>query len=264
MHLRVQLPARNEARTLEDVVRRTLAALDGLRAETFETSILVIDDGSSDGTREIGLALAREDPRVHVLTLDGGAGLGVVFRAGQRRALADGVDVLVNLDADGQFEPGDVVTVARPVLAGRADLVTGSRFLGVAPSPPMPFVRVAGNRALSLWVSWLAGRPIADVCCGLRAFSRRALTTMELREDFTYTQETLLSCAWAGLCLDEVAVPVRGVRAVGRSRVARSVVRYGVRVTGILARAWLRRRAQCRMVRQAREAAGLLEDHHPL
>jgi hypothetical protein len=125
-------------------------------------------------------------------------------------------------------------------------------------------VRSLGNRAVSLLVSWLAGRPIADVCCGLRAFSRRALVAMELREDFTYTQETLLLCAWAGLNLDEVAVPVRGVRAVGRSRVASSVVRYGLRVGGILARAWVRRQAQLEKARRAPEAAGLLEDHRPL
>lgn len=255
MHLRVQLPARNEERTLEAVLRRTLAVLDVLEREGRETSVLVLDDASSDDTGSIARRVSQSEPRVHVLSIEKSAGLGSAFRRGVARALEDGVDVLVNIDADGQFDPADVLAVARPVLAGSSDVVTASRFLGIQPSPPIPAVRAFGNHALARIVSLLAGRRISDACCGLRAFSRRALSTMKLREDFTYTQETLLQCAWAGLSLDEVPVLVRGVRAVGRSRVAGSVVKYGVRVAAILGRAWLRKHAA-----EPHEAVALLQD----
>ncbi len=268
MHVRVQLPARDEAPTLEAVVRRALLALDTLADDTTRTSVLVLDDASRDDTRAIALSLAAEDARLQVLSLPASRGVGHAFRAGLERALADGVDVLVNLDADGQFDAMDVLPIVRPLLEGHADLVTASRFLGVKPSPPIPAVRAFGNHVLAGVVSALAGRRISDACCGLRAFSRRALEIMRLCEDFTYTQETLLQCAWAGLRFEEVPVLVRGTRAVGRSRVASSVVRYGVRVAGILARSWPRRhrfRAHAeRPELWLTEPAPLLEDHRSL
>jgi glycosyltransferase involved in cell wall biosynthesis len=244
MHLRVQVPARNEAATIEAVARKALLSLDVLLGErrAGQASLLIIDDASTDGTRAIAERLSAEDPRVEVVSLPVSHGVGRVFREGVALAIDGGVDVLINLDGDGQFDAADLATVAGPVLAGEAELVTASRFLSIAPSPPMRLVRSLGNRALARLVSWLVGRRLSDACCGLRAFSRGALLTMRLREDFTYTQESLLECAWGGMRILERPVLVRGVRAYGRSRVSASVLRYGWLVAGILIRASMRRR----------------------
>lgn len=249
MHLRVQVPARNEAPTLEAVVRNALGALGALVDDrrASRASLLIIDDASTDGTRAIAERLAREDPRVGLISLEQSRGVGRAFRTGVALAIEDDVDVLVNLDGDGQFDEADLSDVAAPVLAGEAELVTASRFLGIAPSPPMPFVRFWGNRALACLVSGLAGRRFSDACCGLRAFSRRALLALRLQEDFTYTQEMLLQCAWNGFAIQERPVLVRGVRAFGRSRVSASVLRYGWLVAGILLRACLRERSSQRL-----------------
>lgn len=244
MHLRVQIPARNEAPTLFKVARAALLAADGLMAEgrVERVSALIIDDGSSDGTREIADALARRDARVEVLSTGRSRGLGYAFRLGLEHARASAVDVLVHLDADGQFDAADLPTLARPVLLGERDLVTASRFLEVEPDPPLPLSRRLGNRALAALVSTLAGVDLRDVSCGFRAFSRRAIFAMHLEGDFTYTHESLLACAFAGLSIAEVPVRVKGVRPHGTSRVAKSLVGYGVRATSILARACWRHR----------------------
>jgi glycosyltransferase involved in cell wall biosynthesis len=244
MHVRVQIPALNEAATIATVARGALRAVDGLGARA---SVLVVDDGSTDATPDIVRALGAADPRVATLRSERTRGLGRGFRDGLTLAHDDGVDVLVHIDGDGQFDPDHIGRLVRPVLGDGVDLATASRFSGEPVIGPMSVSRRVGNSLVAGMVSTLARRRMRDVSCGFRAFSRRALETMhsvQLRGDFTYTHETILACAWAGLSIREVPVPVLGTRTHGRSRVARSQLRYGVEATRIIASTWRSERAR--------------------
>ena len=241
MHLRVQIPAHNEAATLAAVVREvTTAARDLLRAGD-RLSVLIIDDGSTDATPAVCARLLATVPELAVRRNPRRQGLGASFRLGVAAALQDAVDVLAHIDADGQFDAAELALLVPPVRDAGFDLVVGSRFLGRRDRVAMPAVRRYGNFAVAWLVSSLAGRRLTDVSCGFRAFSRRALATMQLQGDFTYTHETILQASFAGLAIDEVAVSA-GRRRFGASRLARSSLVYGVRAGRIIWRTALHRR----------------------
>ena len=123
---------------------------------------------------------------------------------------------------------------------GGADLVLGSRTLEFAPDPPQTALQLLGNRLLTRAISTVLGRPLSDVSSGYRAFSRRAIHTMQLFADFTYTHESLVSCALSGLRIEELPVHSRGVRPFGSSRIAKSWLRYGLRSSLIIAGSFAR------------------------
>ncbi|MEY3013959.1 MAG: hypothetical protein RIT45_2694 [Pseudomonadota bacterium] len=239
-HLRIQVPARDEAATIEAVVASALARAEAAwHGEAI--SVLVVDDASQDGTDVVLRAMTARDPRIHTLRRGTPVGLGAAFRAGLALALEDGADVLLHLDGDGQHDAADLGAVLEPLQRGDADLVLGSRFLDAAriPSDLPPLARV-GNRWLAALVSAAAGQSLADVSCGLRAFGPTALRAMRaLRSDYTYTHESVLVAAAAGLRIHEVAVDTAGQRRHGRSRLVRNPLRHGLRATLGIARAQL-------------------------
>jgi len=230
VHLVVTIPCLDEAKT----VARVVAAVPRQLAGVARIDVLVVDDGSTDTT----VAEATHAGAL-VVSHRGNLGLGQAFRTGVRQALALGADVVVNMDGDGQFDPNDIGAIAAPVLAGEAEMATGSRFLRRDLVPEMPTIKRWGNR----WVAWivrlLTGKRFADVSCGFRAFSREALLRMNLFGSFTYTQETFLDLAFKRLAIVEVPVKVRGTREFGVSRVASSIPRYAWRSMKIMLRAFI-------------------------
>ncbi len=235
MHLRVQIPAYNEAATLAAVTREVTAAARELLAPSDRLTVLVVDDGSTDSTQAICAQLLTTQAELAVLRNPSRIGLGASFRIGVNDALRSDVDVLAHFDADGQFDAAELGAIVRPVRDARFDLVIGTRFLDPLRRPEMPLVRRWGNAGVAWVVSSLAGRRFTDVSCGFRAFSRRALTTLNLRGDFTYTHESILQACFAGLAIDEVAVTA-GRRRFGDSRLASSSLVYGLRAGRIIAR----------------------------
>lgn len=228
LHLVVLVPCLNEAKTIGAVIEAIPREMAGIGS----VDVLVIDDGSTDKTSEI----ARRAGAV-VLRHSENLGLGVSFRDGVHRALELGADILVNIDGDGQFNPGDIPRLIAGVLAGEAHMVTASRFLDPAMVPKMPRIKRWGNT----WVAWIvgliSGKKFRDVSCGFRAFSREALLQMNLFGSFTYTQETFLDLLFKGLGITEIPLPVRGTREFGESRMASSIPRYAVRSFKIMLRA---------------------------
>ncbi len=225
VRLLVGLPALDESATIEQVIAAIPRQIEGVG----EVSILVVDDGSSDGTgklaRQAGARVIR-----HEVT----RGVGAAFHSALAHARESGVDLFVTVDADGQFDPADIPKLIEPVLAGDADFVTGSRFLDPALTPAMPRAKRWGNRQIARIVSRLTGRRFADVSCGMRCYSRHALLHLNVLGSFTYAHEVFLSLCFKGLRIVEVPIRVRGEREYGESRVAGSLLRYAINTTRIL------------------------------
>jgi glycosyltransferase involved in cell wall biosynthesis len=225
----IVLPALNEAATIHQVIGRIPREYPGVAA----VKIIVVDDGSKDDTAALAEAAGAVVVR-HATN----RGVGKAFQTGVLTALEHGADIMVNIDADGQFDPNNIHDLLAPILAGKADFVTASRFLDPALVPQMPPVKLFGNRAMSWLISRLTNQQFADVSCGFRAYTRDALLNLNLFGDFTYTQESFLDLSFKGLRIVEIAIPVRGVREFGKSRVASNIPSYALRSFKIIFRAF--------------------------
>jgi hypothetical protein len=213
--LAVVIPAFDEARTIGGVV----AAIPRRIANVSDVEVIVVDDGSSDGTAMAALAAGADRVQRHRRN----RGLVAAFRNGMNAALATGADVVVHLDGDGQHDPRHIPRLVAPILAGGADVVVGVRPLTEATeiSP----VRRRGNRLGSWLFRRVVKLPISDATSGYRAFSREALLRLNVMSEYTYTLETLIRAARMRFAVAEVVVPARP-RETGESRMTKSVVRY--------------------------------------
>lgn len=225
MKLVVILPALNEAATVGRVVQALPRAIPGVD----EVEAIVIDDGSTDATAETARAAG-----ARVISFGRNRGLGRAFAAGIEAALAAGADLIVNIDADGQFDPGTIPELIRPLLEGKAEFATCTRFARKELVPQMPWLKRWGNAVLAWGISRLTGRRFTDVACGYRAYTRETALRLNLFGDFTYTQETFLDLVRKQVPMTEVPLPVRGEREFGQSRIADSLLRYGLRAGSII------------------------------
>lgn len=229
MRLLVGIPAFDEEKSIAEVVRAVPRHVDGVAS----VRVLVVDDGSRDETARLA-----EEAGALVLRHGSNQGLGCAFRTMVRHAVAEKYDVLVTLDGDGQFDPAQIPELLAPIREHRTLVATASRFLDPRLEPAMPWIKKWGNRRVAAMVSTLTGRRYADVSCGFRAYARDALLLLTVHHPFTYTHETFLDLASKRVAFAEVPLRVRGVREHGRSKMASSVVRYGMRTSAILLRTY--------------------------
>lgn len=229
LRLVVIMPALNEEITVGKVIEGIPLDIAGVR----DVRVVVVDDGSTDRTGEIATSLGAQIVR-HVRP----QGVGAAYQSGLRKAMEMGADVVVNIDADGQFNPADIPKLVEPVVTGKADFVTASRFKDPTLTPKMPWVKAWGNRQMSRLISMLTGQKFYDVSCGMRACSRRAALSLSLIGSFTYTQEAFLNLAFKQLQIVEVPIEVRGEREHGKSRVASSIRKYAVNTSKIIFRCY--------------------------
>ncbi len=227
--LMVALPALNEEATIAEVIAAIPQELPGIR--TIE--VVVIDDGSTDRTAQYARAAGAEVVH-HSRTL----GVGAAFHTVLKLVIERGADIVVTLDADGQFDPRDISLLVAPVVLGAADFVTASRFKSSALAPDMPWIKRFGNRTMSRLISSLTGHRFHDVSCGFRCYGRRAIFNLHLLGRFTYTQEVFMNLAFKQLHIIEVPLRIRGVRAHGHSRVAANVLSYAMRSLHIILRCY--------------------------
>ncbi len=229
LSLLVSLPALNEEATVGEVVQAIPRQISGIG----QLRILVVDDGSEDRTGEVALAAGAQVIR-HPVT----SGVGAAFHTALAFGLEQGADLMVSIDADGQFNPADIPALIAPVVRGEADFSTASRFKDEALVPDMPWIKLWGNRMMSRLISSLAGQTFYDVSCGMRCYSREAALRLHLLARFTYTQEVFLNLAFKQMRLVEVPIRVRGVREVGESRVANNLWSYGFKTAQIIFRCY--------------------------
>ena len=197
----IVIPAHDEAASLG-------ATLADVRAQAPGLDMLVVDDGSRDGTAEVARA-ARVPVVRHVMNL----GVGGALQTGFRFAILHGYDIAVQLDADGQHDPVDLDAVLEPVRSGRCDVSIGSRYL-LPTGYRAPFTRRLGMRLFSMVTRLATGQPIADTTSGFRAYGRRVMEICQydLPQDFP-DAPLLIALARRGFRLCEVRAHMRERRA---------------------------------------------------
>lgn len=178
----IQIPCYNEEKSLPYTLRdlpRTIPGID-------RVEILVIDDGSTDGT----IKVAQEMGVDHILKLPYHMGLAKAFMAGIEEALRLGADIIVNTDADNQYPGKYIPMLVEPILRGEAEIVVGDRVVTKVPhfSPLKRFLQSFGSKVMGL----VAGMKIPDATSGFRAMSRNAAFRTLVLSEYSYTLETLI------------------------------------------------------------------------
>jgi dolichol-phosphate mannosyltransferase len=222
----VAIPTYNEAQSVEKIVGR-------VRAATPDADVLVIDDGSPDGTGEIADRLAGLDAHVHVLHRMAKQGLGAAYVAGFGWALDKGYDTVVEMDADGSHQPEELPRLL-DALDG-ADLVLGSRYVSGGRVENWPRRREVLSRGGNVYTQFLLGMPVRDATGGYRAFRATTLRRIELTDVASQGYCFQVDLAWrtvqAGLRV--VEVPITFIeREEGTSKMSGAIVREALwRVT---------------------------------
>lgn len=245
----VLIPAYCEAENIAHVLAGMPASIGDV-----EVAVLLVDDGSGDGTAEAAATAGALVVR-HTRNRGGGAAL----RTGYALAIAGGARVVVTMDADGQHLPAEMARLVEPVLDGRADFAAGSRVLGSA--EPGVFARELGIEVFNRLVSVLLARRITDCSNGYRAIRTDALARLDLRQDQFHASEFLIEAVTRGLTTVEVPITVER-RLHGETKKPRTL-RYGLGFANAIVRAWarsvgrrLRRRDRVQAVEPAPREAG--------
>ena len=216
----VCLPTYNERENLEVMVQALGQVLD-----TSHDGVLVIDDSSPDGTGEIADRLAREYPWVSVLHRERKEGIGPAYIAGFRRLLAEGAELILEMDCDFSHDPADV---PRLIAATEdADLVLGSRYVPGGGTENWGFVRRFVSRGGCLYAQILLGVRVRDLTGGFKCFRREALEAIDLdavaARGYGFQIETTYRVLRKGLRVREI--PIRFVeRRAGASKMTGSIV----------------------------------------
>jgi glycosyltransferase involved in cell wall biosynthesis len=222
----IQIPCFNEEETLP----ATLAVIPRSIAGVDVVEILVIDDGSEDRTSSI----ARTCGADHVVRHRRNRGLATAFQTGLDFSLRNGADIIVNTDADNQYNADDISLLVEPILSGRADVVVGDRQVGSVDhfSSHKQFLQKAGSAV----VSHLSGLKVTDAVSGFRALSREAAMQINIVSQFSYTTEMLILAGKKKLAV--VNVPIRTNAPVRESRLFRSIPQFLANSTATILRSY--------------------------
>jgi dolichol-phosphate mannosyltransferase len=202
------LPTYNEAENVEAVLR---AALAQLATTGLEHTILVVDDGSPDGTGEIADRLAGEHAELRVMHRPRKQGLGRAYLAGFESALANGAELVLEMDADFSHDPADLPRLI--AAAGAADLVLGSRYVPGGGVENWGALRRLLSRGGSWYARVLLGVPVRDLTGGFKCFNRRVLETIDLNgvhaDGYGFQIELTYRAIQAGFTVTEVPILFR-------------------------------------------------------
>ncbi len=188
--------------------------------------LLVIDDNSPDGTGRLADSLARDVPEISVLHREEKAGLGPAYAAGFDRALADGAEVVVEMDADFSHDPADLPRLVAAIDAG-ADVAIGSRYVPGGSTPDWPMLRRFISKGGNLYARIMLRIPVRDATAGFRAYTAHALARLPYREAEASGYGFQVEMAWrahqAGLTITEVPISFRD-RKRGTSKMGLPIV----------------------------------------
>lgn len=216
MRLIINIPAYNE----ESVIGATITAMPRHYRGIDEVLVQVVDDGSSDKTATV----AKEAGADFVLRHGINRRLGVMFATATENALKEGADIMVNIDADGQFDSAEIQKLIDPILENKADMVVGDRF-SQSSAKNIPWIKDFFNRLGASLVGSFLNVKTHDLTCGFRAHSRETLLKLNNPTGFTYTQETIIDAI--GKNLRVLWVPVQVTYFADRkSKIVKSVYSF--------------------------------------
>lgn len=196
----VVIPAYNEKDTVGQTLSRVLAS-------SLVSEIIIVDDGSTDGTTSIIRQMAKSESRVHALFHERNLGKGAALLSAFQHVHGD---YIIIQDADLEYDPRDYPALLEPLLDGRADVVYGSRFLG-GPHRVLFFWHYVGNKVLTTFCNALCDLNLTDMETGYKAFRREVLQSLSLKaRDFTFEPEFTVKVARRGFRIYEVPISYSG------------------------------------------------------
>lgn len=197
--LTVVVPCYNERGTVLDLVNRVLAS-------SLVAEVILVDDGSTDGTRELYTEIT--DPRVQVLLHDKNQGKGAALRTGFAAAKSEFVIVQ---DADLEYDPAEYPKLVEPLISGRAGAVYGSRFVSSEPHRVLYFWHSVGNRLLTLMSNMVTDLNLTDMETCYKVFRRDVIQAIDIEEDrFGFEPEVTAKLAQLGVAIYEVGIAYAG------------------------------------------------------
>jgi glycosyltransferase involved in cell wall biosynthesis len=232
--LAVVIPAYNEAPTVADVIAEIPGEAAGLASE-----VIVVVDGAKDAT-----AARATEAGALVCDVPVNRGQGAALRLGYWLARARGAQVIVTIDADGQYEAEEIAGVIRPILDGRADFVSGSRRLGTELTTDA--TRHAGVIVFGALISVLVRQRITDPACGLRAMTPELTAAVVLEQPQYQASELMISAALHGFRLAEVPTTMRDRGDHATTTKKGGNLGYGVRFARAAVHTWWRDRTAAR------------------
>jgi glycosyltransferase involved in cell wall biosynthesis len=220
------IPAYNEEETIGEVIKEIPRKIGGIN----EIEVLIINDGSTDKTSEA----AKNAGADKIIEFSSNRGLALAFKEGFNSALEMGADIIVNTDADGQYDNSEIPNLIKPIIEGKADIVLGNR--QVANLKHMPVQKRVGNRIATGITRLASGVKITDAQTGFRAFSREAAMKISILHGYTYTQETIIAASHKGLKITEVPIVFR--KREGKSRLISNIWTYAKKSGSTIVRAY--------------------------
>lgn len=214
MKLVIQIPCFNEEETLTQTIEALPKHIDGID----EIEILIIDDGSTDKTVDI----ANWNGIKHILKLSRHVGLAGAFKSGLNEALKLGADVIVNTDADNQYNADDIELLVKPILEKRADMVIGAR--PISKIAGFTYIKKCLQKLGSAFMRLVSGAEVEDAPCGFRAFSAECASMLNIFDNYTYTMETIIQARAKGLRV--ISVPIRVNSQTRKSRLIKNIFSY--------------------------------------
>lgn len=218
----VVIPTYNEAENVQAMLAAVTAVFD---EHGIDGRVLVVDDGSPDGTADLVQEVARREPRVEVLLRSAKEGIGPAYRAGFRRALDGGAALVMEMDCDFSHDPDDVPRLVEA--AGTADLVLGSRYVRGGGVSDWGLVRRAISRGGCLYAKLVLGIPVHDLTGGFKCFRREVLEALPLDEvsarGYGFQIEMTYRAILLGFRVTEVPITFSD-RELGRSKMSRGIV----------------------------------------
>ncbi len=210
----IQIPCFNEEKTLPVTINSIPKEIKGI--DVIE--ILVIDDGSTDNTKEIAKNLGV----VHIVSHQRNFGLARAFASGLRAAVNEGADIIVNLDADNQYCADDIEKLISPILEGKADITIGARPIWKIESfsPIKKVLQTIGSYVMKT----ISRADVEDAPSGFRAFTKDAAMKINIFDNYTYTMETIIQAANKGLKIK--SVPIRVNKDLRPSRLVKNNFDY--------------------------------------
>lgn len=196
MNLSIIMPVYNERPTIEEILRR-------VNATNMAEEIIVVDDGSTDGTRELLQEIKHQYPNMKLILHEVNQGKGAALRTGVQAASKD---LVLVQDADLEYDPREYPKLLQPIEEGLADVVYGSRFLG-APRRTAMFWHMVANKMLTFMTNLLYNSILSDMETGYKLFKREIIQDIEIKSDrFDFEPEITAKLLKKGIRIYEVPI----------------------------------------------------------